>query len=101
MNKSTDTNQSIDHPKMNELRSKVLDYIKENPTDFHYLDVELLKTSNYWINRFLNFNNQTFDNAYRHLIDTFKYRNENGIRSIDKTTMPLGKFFNLFILENF
>lgn len=81
-----------DDSKMNKLRSKILDYVKENPNDFHHLDVELLKTSDLWINRFLNFNKRSIDNAYSHLIRVFKQRNEVGIRSIDKSVMPLGEF---------
>ena len=81
--------ESIDHPRMNELRAKVLDYLKENETVFHSDDIELLKTNNFWINRFLNFCDQSFDSAFKHLIDTFKFRKETGIKSIDKASIPL------------
>lgn len=78
-----------DHPRMAELRAKVLEYAKENGKDFHPKDIELLEKNNWWINRFLVFCNQSFDKAYDHLIDTFKFRKESGIRSIDKTIIPL------------
>lgn len=76
------------HPKKEELRAKVLQYIKENPEDFDLCDQEMLKTSDLWINRFLNFHKQTFDQAYNHLIETFKWRKEFEVNTFDKTITP-------------
>lgn len=81
--------ESINHPRMTELRNKVLDYLKDNEKEFHPDDIELLKTNNFWINRFLNFNGQSFESAFDHLIETFRYRKESGIRSIDRSSFPL------------
>lgn len=88
-NEKKQANATSDHPRMAELRAKVLDYAKENGKDFHPKDVELLATNNWWVNRFLIFCNQSFEKAYDHLIDTFKFRKESGIRSIDKALLPL------------
>lgn len=85
-------NECTDSSRLNELRTKVLEYAKEYPNDIHHLDVKLLSDSDLWINRFLNFNNQSIDNSFSHLIETMKYRKETGIRSIDKTVMGAGKF---------
>lgn len=90
MKQQNQQNQSAsDHPRMAELRAKVLEYAKENGKDFHPKDVELLATNNWWVNRFLVFCNQPFDKAYDHLIETFKFRKESGIRSVDKASIPL------------
>lgn len=87
--KRIENSSTVDHPRMADLRAKVLDYIKANGKAFHPDDVELLQRSNLWINRFLNFCDQSFDSAFDHLVETFKYRNESGVRSIDKGIFPI------------
>lgn len=78
------------HPKKEELRAKVLEYIQNNPDDFDLCDQDLLKRSDLWMNRFLNFSrNQTFESAYNHLIDTFKWRKDFEVNTFDKTITPI------------
>lgn len=84
--KETDLNN---HPKKEELRAKVLEYIKEHPDDFDLCDQDLLKRSDLWMNRFLNFRNQSFENAYNQLIEAFKWRKDFEINTFDKTVTPL------------
>lgn len=77
------------HPKKEELRAKVLDYIKENPNDFDLCDQDLLRRSDLWMNRFLNFRNQSFESAYNQLIETFKWRKDFEVNTFDKTITPI------------
>lgn len=84
--KETDLNN---HPKKEELRAKVLEYIKENPDDFDLCDQDLLRKSDLWMNRFLNFRNQSFENAYNQLIEAFKWRKDFEINTFDKSVTPL------------
>lgn len=77
------------HPRKEELRAKVLEYIKENPDDFDLCDQDLLRKSDLWMNRFLNFRNQSFENAYNQLIETFKWRKDFEVNTFDKTITPI------------
>ena len=73
------------HPRKEELRAKVLEHIKENPDDFDLCDQDLLRKSDLWMNRFLNFRNQSFESAYNHIIDTFKWRKDFEVNTFDKS----------------
>ena len=76
------------HPQKEELRAKVLDYIKEFPDDFDLCDQDLLRKSDLWMNRFLNFRNQSFESAYDQLIETFKWRKDFEVNTFDKSVTP-------------
>lgn len=49
----------------------------------------MIRTTSLWLNRFLNCRGQTFEQATRHAIDTYKWRKQFEVGTVDLSIVPL------------
>jgi hypothetical protein len=87
--KSKECDQSSNHPRIEDLRQFLLQHATDDPESFQMADIELIQSTSLWLNRFLNCRGQTFEQAGKHAIDTFKWRKQYEVGTVDLTVVPI------------
>ena len=99
---SNDHNSVSDNTQLQELisglRHKLLDNYGECPDDYDPVDMEMIKTNDFQIKRFITYNNMNEKQAFAQLTDAMKWRKSHGItRNYSQIGQEVFKCGGLFI----